>query len=374
METAASVSRRIHRATLLLFSLWSGICGATGTLPGTIVFGSCLRQWQPAPILDTLLEQQPQAILLLGDNVYNDVGWYQLQPQPQRIASAYQALGEMAEYRRLRDYTDSRQIPVHAVWDDHDYGENDGGADYAHRLASKTYFTDFFDIASTVTGPTEPGIYRAESLQIDGLTVQMLLLDTRSFRSPLHTAPTTAACPRINTGPNTAPGATVLGEAQWQWLQQALQQPADLRLLISSIQLLPDEHCYEKWANFPRERQRLLDLLGSTRANGVIVLSGDRHLAEISVLNDSALPYPLWEITSSGLNSAIGSQRPTEPNRLRAGETNMRDNNFGSIRIDTLPNGDRTLTLNIHNEAGAVVLQQKIALADLQAQSQSVSR
>jgi alkaline phosphatase D len=356
-----SRSSVIKRAVPILLSLWSSASGAADT----IVFGSCLRQWQPAPILDSMIRQQPRAVLLLGDNVYNDVGWYLLQPEPQRIGSAYSALGETAEYQRLQDYARTRQIPIHAVWDDHDYGANDGGADYVHRLASKTYFTDFFGITNTVTGPAEPGIYRAESLQIDGLTVQILLLDTRSFRSPLHAAPTTPACPRSNTGPNTDPDATVLGEAQWQWLQQALQAPADLRLLVSSIQLLPFEHCYEKWANFPRERQRLLDLISSTRANGVIILSGDRHLAEISVLTDNSLPYPLWEITSSGLNSAIGSERPLEPNSLRAGSTNMRDHNFGSITLTTHPQGARVIGLNILNAQGEVVQHQTIALTAL---------
>ena len=79
-----------------------------------------------------------------------------------------------------------------------------------------------------------------------------------------------------------------------------------LRIIASSIQLIPTEHCWEKWANFPKERIRMFELLRTTDASGVIVISGDRHLGEISVLPLDYLGYPLYEITSSGLNSALG--------------------------------------------------------------------
>ena len=46
-------------------------------------------------------------------------------------------------------------------------------------------------------------------------------------------------------------------------------------------------------------RERLLSLLRDTRAAGVVVLSGDRHYAELSVLEGSPLGYPLYDLTSS---------------------------------------------------------------------------
>ena len=61
--------------------------------------------------------------------------------------------------------------------------------------------------------------------------------------------------------------------------------------------------------NFPHERERLYKLLRDTRAGGVVLLSGDRHLAELSV-TDAGLGYPLFDLTSSGLNQGspkIGS-------------------------------------------------------------------
>jgi alkaline phosphatase D len=123
----------------------------------------------------------------------------------------------------------------------------------------------------------------------------------------------------------------LLGEQQWRWLEEQLRQPAALRLLVSSIQFIPDQHCYEKWGNFPHERERLIKLLHDTGAVRTLVLSGDRHLGEISALPGSENTLPLYEITASGLNSA-GAGR-VETNRYRVSDDNVRVDHFGLIRF-----------------------------------------
>ena len=178
------------------------------------------------------------------------------------------------------------------------------------------------------------------------------MLDTRSYRSPLVTAADRSVCPPTGRIPNTHPEATLLGQAQWQWLQQQLGQPADLRLVVSSIQVIPAQHCFEKWANFPAERQRLLALLAAT--NGVILLSGDRHLAEISMLTHG-FHDPLYELTSSGLNSAMGEKSlgGQELNQHRAIEQNFLQDNFGTLVI--APNQQTiAVKLQIRDQAGRV--------------------
>src|SRR5262249_38225405 len=126
---------------------------------------------------------------------------------------------------------------------------------------------------------------------------------------------------------------TILGEAQWQWLEKQLRAPAELRLLCSSIQLVPEDHGYEKWMNLPLERARLFKLLQATKANGVVVLSGDRHLAELSAM-DAGIGYPLFDLTSSGLNQGYTrGWRKLEANRHRVMTMNV-GNNFGLVTID----------------------------------------
>jgi alkaline phosphatase D len=170
------------------------------------------------------------------------------------------------------------------------------------------------------------------------------MLDTRYFRGPLVALPQ-----RSEQGPydrNTDPSVTMLGDAQWTWLAEELAKPADLRLLMTSVQFLPQDHRWECWENFPRERERLLKLLAEKKTGPVVFLSGDRHMGEIMELktDDSLSPgFPVYELTSSGLTNA-GGGKVGEPNRHRVGEENFRERNFGMVRIDW-DHGEATLEL-----------------------------
>jgi len=76
--------------------------------------------------------------------------------------------------------------------------------------------------------------------------------------------------------------------------------PAKVNLIVSGIQFLPTQHAYEKWANFPQERERLLNLIAASGAKTPILLSGDRHIAELMKMTDERFPDGIYEITSSG--------------------------------------------------------------------------
>jgi alkaline phosphatase D len=137
---------------------------------------------------------------------------------------------------------------------------------------------------------------------------------------------------------------------------------AQIHLLVSGIQILPEEHKYEKWANFPQSRRRLLHLIGETGEPGVILLSGDRHLAEISRLDEPDVGYPLYEMTSSGLTYSSRLVRP-EPNRSRVGEQ-WRGLNFGLVVIEWSANP--MIALQIHDRNNLVCLEQRFELRQLQ--------
>jgi len=80
--------------------------------------------------------------------------------------------------------------------------------------------------------------------------------------------------------PNKPGEGTILGEAQWKWFRKTLaDSKADFTVIVSSIQLLSAEHGFEKWANFPMEREQFYHAIGDSGAKGVIVLSGDRHIS-----------------------------------------------------------------------------------------------
>ncbi|MGQ3040950.1 MAG: alkaline phosphatase D family protein [Brevundimonas sp.] len=111
---------------------------------------------------------------------------------------------------------------------------------------------------------------------------------------------------------NPATDATQLGEPQWRWLEEQMTVPADLRIFGSSLQVVADFPGWEAWVNFAHDHQRLIDTIRDRRVDGLICLSGDTHYGEISRL-DVNTPYPLWDITSSGITEVeefIPPQRP----------------------------------------------------------------
>ena len=312
----------------------------------TIAFGSCLKQTRPQPIWESVLAAKPDAFVLLGDNIYGDTR------DMEKMRAKWRSFDEVPGFRKLRER--SRLL---AVWDDHDYGENDAGADYPKKAQSQQVFLDFLSEPKDSPRRQTPGTYAAETIGPEGKRAQFILLDTRYFRSGLRRNPKR----RAGQGPYAphplSSEATILGEAQWKWLEERLREPAELRVLASSIQVLASEHGWEAWANFPRERRRLLDLLVKTRANGVVILSGDRHAAEISKL-EGVLPYPLYDITSSAMNQTRNPRE--EPNSLRVGKVYHREN-FGILSVDWAGKAP-VVTMEVRNLKGQVVEQTKMVL------------
>jgi alkaline phosphatase D len=163
-----------------------------------------------------------------------------------------------------------------------------------------------------------------------GKRLQIIMLDTRFFRSPLVQIKKNG---RKTYLPKTGPDTTMLGEAQWKWLANELRKPAELRLIVSSIQVIATDHRFEKWANLPDERQRLFELLGTPGVGPVLLLSGDRHCAEVARLpaGEVGLPFDLYELTSSGMTHAGA---PDDPSPTRVKGTFTRSKNYGLIEID----------------------------------------
>lgn len=331
----------------------------------TLAFGSCMREWNEQPVWHGVSTTSPSAFVFMGDNVYADNKRYTADDPSQNYAAAYRALASNKDFQHFHRDLMSRGGAFLGTWDDHDYGENDGGATFANKVIAKRAFNEFFTDHGMVTegliaDASRNGVYSAHLVNLGDYTANVILLDTRSFRGPM-TRVAKAGCP-IGGDHIVPKGATMLGDAQWLWLEQELQKPADIRIVVSSIQLLSAEHCFEKWSNFPWERQRFIDLIADNDIPGVVILSGDRHLSEISVLNDKRMRYPLYEVTSSGMNSAMGVDKPhSEANALRALDDYVTADGFGTLSIDA---GEVTLALR--DVEGKVLQQVKLPLKSMQ--------
>lgn len=286
-----------------------------------IGFASCFGQDRPAPIWRAIVAAKPDVFLMMGDNVYGDVK----SPDLRELRGAYGRLATHPDFLPA-----VKAFPFLATWDDHDYGRNDGDADFAHRDGSRALFRAFWKGSGSIEdAPAADGIYYSRAFGPAGRRVQIIMLDGRSYRSPLSRAP------RVMPGrrgyqPDDSPDKTMLGSSQWVWLKSELEKPADLRLIVSGVQVIADGHAFERWGNLPRERQRLYDLIRTTKASGVVFLSGDRHRAGI-YRNGTASAYPLYEITSSSLNRPFddpNERGPHQIGRMFGGA------NFGLLTID----------------------------------------
>lgn len=355
----------LHLLTLLISPAQSPAAPTESTLEPLerIAVGSCFRERGDAAIWDTITEADPDLLLLIGDNVYAD------SDDPAELEAAWKRLDAAPAFRTLKE---SR--PLIAVWDDHDYGRNDAGREYPVRVESQRVFLDWLGVPADSPRREREGVHDARTFGPIGRRVQILTLDTRYHRTPLTRR--TGAWPEGVTGPYM-PGddsdGILLGEAQWTWLEEQLREPADVRIIASSIQFAADPHGGETWSNFPHELERMHRTLARTGANGVVFVSGDRHAGEISVrptAHDGLdAGYDLFDLTASALNQPRGWA--PERNDARLGDLWF-DTNFGLIEIDWEASPP-TVSLIIRDAGGETRIRHDLPLDRLAAPPPSVA-
>lgn len=360
----------MKRFYVTLFLCGFSFC-AFSSLPNsldTIVFGSCAKETQPQPVWNKIAAVEPDLFLFIGDNQYADNQWidgrWQSQPvtNKARLVEAYSTLAKIPQFASFR-----KSIPILGVWDDHDYGANDAGGEYQLKQQSQEAFLDFFGFSKDAPIRDQKGVYQSYVVGEAGKRVQIILLDTRYHRDAIDKKSNPNSPGRFQ--PTSDSTRTMLGEQQWQWLEQQLLHPAEVRLIISSVQVVAYQHGWETWGNMPHERQRLYDLIGSTQANGVMFLSGDRHLMEISKdvgQRGSKVPYAMWDFTSSGMTDDVAIV--DEVNDFRTGPV-YRGTNFGKIDIQW--GLSPKLKLTAFDQKGAVLIEQFVSLNTLQMSSQT---
>ena len=139
-------------------------------------------------------------------------------------------------------------------------------------------------------------------------------------------------------------------------------QPAELRLICSGTQIVNDTKGMQEWGNFPHERKRLFDLIELSRANGVVLLSGNVHYTEVSRTDEG--PYLLHDFTSSGMtHNSLEYAEVENPYRVSGSYAKP---NFGFIEIDWDAEPSPVISLQIIGLEGSVVYEYRILLEELQ--------
>ena len=211
-----------------------------------LVFASCYKQNKEAPALKTIADWKPEVFVWMGDNIYGDSSDVSV------LRAKYEKVSNNPDYLKIR-----KNARVLGTWDDHDYGANDAGKEFGPKAESQQAFLDFLQVPAASPRRKRSGVYSFQDLGPKGKQVRLIFLDTRYHRDKI--------------GSN----GTVLGKGQWKWLRETLQgSEAQINLIISSIQVLPSEHRFQKWSDFETERERFLTLLEDEKSPPVLLLSG----------------------------------------------------------------------------------------------------
>jgi len=265
-----------------------------------LAFGGCAKFF-PANerAWDTIRLRRPDALMLLGDNVYltlpepvgamHDYTYHQRQSRP--------------EFRRL-----VATVPTYAIWDDHDAGIDDVFlGPYPDRPAWKVDYFRLFrrNWVNPAYGaePAWPGVWHRFRVG----PVECFMLDGRYYRENF-----------LRENPS------MLGPVQKAWLLRALREStAPFKLLVSPVAWADDAkieqtpsgatvYAKDLWSGFAAERAEIFAFLAEHRIGGVILLSSDRHRNDVRV---HARPrgYPLWEVESGWLTNEKGTEGSGRP-------------------------------------------------------------
>ncbi len=312
-----SILPKFSKQLGLFFSLIA-IASYSQTKTYSISFGSCDNQRLKNELWKSIDENHPAAWIWGGDDVYSDT------EDMKELKENYAIQKNDSDYLQ---FISNKQIL--GTWDDHDYGLNDGGEEYPYKRESQQLLFDFLGTSKDAPERFRDGVYNSRVINFDGNKVKVIVLDTRFFR----TAVTKAVNSKKRLQPNPYGQGTILGEAQWKWLEQELNaSDAQFNVIVSSIQLVSDQHGFECWGNFPHEINKLEKMLVASKARGTFIISGDRHIATFSSKKIANLNYPLVDFTSSGLTH-VYSSFSGEENPYQIGKV-VAEKNFGLLQFD----------------------------------------
>jgi len=285
-------------------------------------------------IYDAIAEARPDFMIWMGDNwYYREVDWDSVSGLYAR-ASWSRRLPEMQKLLTATHH--------YATWDDHDYGPNNSDRSYALREQALQVFHDFWANPdfSAVGGVVN---------HFEWHDAAFFMLDNRYFR---------------DANERTTGRRTVLGEAQIEWLINALKfSRATFKFVVMGGQFINSAEVFENLVHMaPGERRRILDLIDAEDIPGVVFLSGDRHhsaLLKMEWGND----YPLYDWTVSPLTAGPGRPFRGE-GQYRVDGSAYDGRAFGMISISG-PRDDRVATLTLNDSDGNSVWSTRIRATEL---------
>lgn len=235
-------------------------------------------------IWQSYLNKFPDLNFFIGDNVYADrVAGVQKKADYRQLWQRY-----IETFNTVYFYHAAELSPTLAIWDDHDYGDNDGGVDYDLKEQSLEVLNTFFprhDIAGVYEKTLGAGaVFKA-------FNQDFVFIDNRSFRE-------------------SSQKGLHLGKEQTDLLFDKLKATeSKLVWWIKGDQFFGGYHPYESYeGNHPNDFRQMIARAKKTPTKAKLLLvSGDRHLTEVMKIDKKYLGYPTYEVTSSGMHVKVYS-------------------------------------------------------------------
>ncbi|KAL7576107.1 hypothetical protein ACA910_000885 [Epithemia clementina (nom. ined.)] len=312
-----------------------------------ILFGSCNSQYRDQQLWSAILARNATAFIWGGDAVYADskIRGQEIAATPEILAQSFRAQLNQTGYQQL--IMEPNNMTVVGVWDDHDYGINNGDRDYPYKKESAALFVDFLEQSShrpwtllSKRAKEEKGVYgvvvfdftKEEPLLSDeeaGIDPDVLTQE-QTTTPPARLSQKSVAVFLLDVRYNKTPWGPgyqnydgdfegdFLGEEQWQWFEAALaRSTARVNIIVSGLQVHPDRwfdgNLIEDWGGFPMAQHRLYQNLLRPNVQAPMIVSGDVHMAEFlrrdcKRPNDLDGPYrSLVEVTTSGMTHSWGT-------------------------------------------------------------------
>lgn len=282
--------------------------------------GSCAELSTPEreEIFTSILAKKPEFFFWLGDNTYYKSSEWNDSTLMAKAWTRRHASPPLAAMMSA--------IPQRAIWDDHDYGPNDGDSTYSLRETSAKIFSSIWK--DTPFNYAQHRDLRWVERKGD---VVWIGLDDRTHRGPV--------------------GTQVLGRGQLDWLSTILDAHADARVIFIAVgsQVLNLAPSFENLIRYPNERLELLDRCSIAKAQ-VVFLTGDRHHGEIEELTHKGVRF--IEICSSPLTSKVFPPRSpeTEQNTTIVGKP-ISETHFTCINVT-----DDVLRVEYFNTRGETIV------------------
>lgn len=236
-----------------------------------INFGSCDHPEYSHDIWKTIVSRNPDLWIWTGDATYLDYNQFDMQSSgytwnylvyginssdPSTFNDTWRnkSVKTNKYYKQLE-----QQCPIIGIWDDHDYGINNGNFTYQHKDLTQQLFLDFLNYPKDHLLRQQKGMYSYHQINVEipipidddidhdtsgqqdrenvatrNLTltkvIDIILLDVRYFAG--------------QDGKQD-----ILGDTQWQWFENLLENSnqSDLTLIVSGIQMIPYRTMYGQY-------------------------------------------------------------------------------------------------------------------------------